>query len=115
MAAAALAAAWRQREIGGGGSKAAPRHGSGAGAARRHHQWRQRRRWGRMTKAAGIMVCGGEKNCFCVFSILMFGEEAVCPDGLFVPTVFREVHFYLNSLKLDTLDAKLKYHGGQTR
>jgi hypothetical protein len=39
-----------------------------------------------------------KKNCFCVFSILMFGEEAVCPDGLFVPAVFEEVHFYLNSL-----------------
>jgi hypothetical protein len=38
-----------------------------------------------------------KKNCFCVFSILMFGEEAVCPDGLFVPVVFREVRFYLNS------------------
>ncbi len=51
--------------------------------------------------------CGGDlvfygvvvnKNCFCVFSILMFGEEAVCPDGLFVPAVFRESDFYLNSL-----------------
>jgi hypothetical protein len=28
----------------------------------------------------------------------MFGEEAVCPDGLFVPAVFRESDFYLNSL-----------------
>ncbi len=52
-----------------------------------------------MTKAAAVMVCGGEKNCFCVFSILMFGKEAVCPDGLFVPAVFKEVHFYLNSLR----------------
>ncbi len=25
----------------------------------------------------------------CVFSILMFGEEAVCPDGRIVPAVFR--------------------------
>ncbi len=41
-----------------------------------------------------------KKNCFCVFSILMFGKEAVYPDGLFVPAVFREVPFYLNSLKL---------------
>jgi hypothetical protein len=98
MAAAASAAAWHQREIGGGGSKAAPRHGGGAGAARRHHQWWQQWRWGRMTKAVAVMVCGGEKNCFCVFSILMFGEEAVCPDGLFVPAVFREFDFYLNSL-----------------
>ncbi len=44
------------------------------------------------------MVCVVKKNCFCVFSILMFGEEAVCPDGLFVTAIFREVHFYLNSL-----------------
>jgi hypothetical protein len=43
----------------------------------------------------GVVV---KKNCFCVFSILMFGEEAVCPDGLFVPAVFWEVCFYLNSL-----------------
>jgi hypothetical protein len=28
----------------------------------------------------------------------MFGEEAVCPDGLFVPAVFQESDFYLNSL-----------------
>ncbi len=91
-----MAAAWRQREIGGGGSKTAPRHGGGAA---RHHQWRQRRRWGRMTKAAAVMVCSGEKNCFCVFSILIVGKEVVCPDGLFVPAVFRESDFYLNSLK----------------
>jgi hypothetical protein len=52
-----------------------------------------------MTKAAAVMVCGGEKNCFCVFSILIVGKEAVCPDGLFVPAVFRESDFYLNSLK----------------
>jgi hypothetical protein len=32
---------------------------------------------------------------FCIFSILMLGKEAVCLDGLFVPAVFREVHFYL--------------------
>jgi hypothetical protein len=30
----------------------------------------------------------------------MFGKEAVCPDGLFVPAVFRESDFYLNSLIL---------------
>ena len=35
---------------------------------------------------------------FCVFSISIVGEEAVCPDGLFVPPVFRESDFYLNSL-----------------
>ncbi len=29
----------------------------------------------------------------------MFGKEAVCPDGLFVPAVFQESDFYLNSLK----------------
>ena len=28
----------------------------------------------------------------------MFGEKAVCPDGLFVPAVFQESDFYLNSL-----------------
>jgi hypothetical protein len=28
----------------------------------------------------------------------MFGEKAACPDGLFVPAVFRETDFYLNSL-----------------
>jgi hypothetical protein len=95
-AAVALAAAWRQREIGGGGSKAAPRHGGGAAAARQHHQWRQRQRWGRMTKAAAVMLCGGEFFFFCVFSILMFGEKAVCLDDLFVPAVFRESKFYLN-------------------
>ncbi len=67
MAAAALAAAWRQREIGGGGSKAAPRHGGGAAAAQQHHQWRQWRQWGRMTKAAAVMVCGGEKKFFLRF------------------------------------------------
>jgi hypothetical protein len=52
-----------------------------------------------MTMAAAVMVCGGEKNCFSVFSILIVGEEAVCPDALFVPTVFQESDFYLNSLK----------------
>jgi hypothetical protein len=45
-----------------------------------------------------LLGCRGEKNCFCVFSILMFGKKAVCPDGLFVPTVFQESDFYLNSL-----------------
>jgi hypothetical protein len=67
MAPVALAPAWRQREIGGGGSKAAPRHGGGAAAARRRHQWRQRWRWGRMTKAAAVMMCGGEKKLFLLF------------------------------------------------
>ncbi len=41
-----------------------------------------------------------KKIVFCVFSILIVGKEAVCPDGLFVPAVFREVYFYLNSLIL---------------
>jgi hypothetical protein len=81
MTAAALAAAWHQREIGSSGSKAAPRHGGGAAAARRHHQWRQRWRWGRTTKAAAVMVCGGEKNYFCVFSILMFGKDTTSRRG----------------------------------
>ncbi len=59
---------------------------------------------GRMTKAAAVMVCVVvKKKSFCVISILMFGEEAVCPDGLFVPAIFREVRFYLNSLIWDTL------------
>ncbi len=35
-----------------------------------------------------------------VFSILMFGREAICLDGLFVPAVFQESGFYLNSLIL---------------
>ena len=53
-----------------------------------------------MTKAAAVMVCGGEKKLFLRFlKILIFGEEAICPDGLFVPAVFREVRFYLNSLR----------------
>jgi hypothetical protein len=40
-----------------------------------------------------------KKNGLCIFSILMFGKEAVCPDCLFVPVVFGEPGFYLNSLK----------------
>ncbi len=103
MAVAASAVAWRQREIVKSGSKAAPRHGGGAAAARRNYQWRQRRRWGRMTKAAAVMVCGGEKKLFCIFSILIVGEEAICPDGLFDPAVFRESDFYLNSLIFEVL------------
>ncbi len=54
---------------------------------------------GGMTKAAAGMVCGGEKKLFLRFlKILIFGEEAICPDGLFVPAVFRESNFNLNSL-----------------
>jgi hypothetical protein len=45
----------------------------------------------------GVVV---KKNCFCVFSILMLGKEAVCPDGLFVPAIFQESDFYFNSLKM---------------
>ncbi len=41
----------------------------------------------------GVMV---KRISLCVFSILMFGKEAICPDGLFVPTIFRESG--LNSL-----------------
>ncbi len=48
-----------------------------------------------MTKAAAVMVCGGEKKLFLRF---LNCEEAVCPEGLFVPAVFRESDFYLNSL-----------------
>jgi hypothetical protein len=43
----------------------------------------------------GVVV---KKIGLCVFSILMFGKEAVCPDGLFVPAVFQELGFYFNSL-----------------
>ncbi len=50
-------------------------------------------------KVGGGQCVVVKKNCFCVFSILIVGEEAVCPDGLFVPAVFRESDFYLNSLK----------------
>jgi hypothetical protein len=46
-----------------------------------------------------LLGCRGEKNCFWVFSILMLGKKAICPDGLFVPAVFQESNFYLNSLK----------------
>ncbi len=55
-----------------------------------------------MTKAAAAYFCvwcGGEKNVFCIFSILMFGKEVVCLDCLFVPTIFQELGFYLNSVK----------------
>ncbi len=41
-----------------------------------------------------------KKIGLCIFSILIFGKEVVCPDGLFVPAVFRESGFYLNSLNL---------------
>ncbi len=43
----------------------------------------------------GVVV---KKNCFCIFSILIVGKDAVCPGGLFVPAIFRESDFYLNSL-----------------
>jgi hypothetical protein len=46
----------------------------------------------------GVVV---KKNSWSVFSILMFSREAVCPDGLFVPAIFRESGFYLNSLNLE--------------
>ncbi len=52
-----------------------------------------------MTKAAAVMVCGDEKNGLCIFSILMFGKEAVCLDDLLVHALFQESGFYLNSLK----------------
>ncbi len=95
---AALAAAWRQSGISGSSSEAAPRHGSGAVAARLCHQWRWQWLWGRMTKAAVVMVWWSKKKCLSIFSILMFGREAVCPDGLFVLAIFQESGFYLNSL-----------------
>ncbi len=43
-----------------------------------------------MTKAAVVMVCGGEEKLFLRFLNFLVGEEAVCPDGLFVPAIFRE-------------------------
>jgi hypothetical protein len=43
----------------------------------------------------GVVV---KKIGLCIFSILMFGKEAVCPDGHFVPAVFQESGFYCNSL-----------------
>ncbi len=43
----------------------------------------------------GVVV---KKIGLCIFSILMFGKEAVCPDSLFVPAVFQELGFYFNSL-----------------
>jgi hypothetical protein len=45
-----------------------------------------------------FLGCRGEKKMFLRFLNLMFGEKALCPDGLFVPAVFRESDFYLNSL-----------------
>ncbi len=54
--------------------------------------------------------CRGEKKCFCIFSILMFGEKAVCPDGFFVPAVFRESDFHLNSLTC--LNTRFAWAGG---
>ncbi len=33
----------------------------------------------------GVVV---KKNGLCIFSNLMFGQEAIYPDGLFVPFVF---------------------------
>ncbi len=44
----------------------------------------------------GVVV---KKNGLCVFSILMFGNEAICLEGLFIPAVFQESGFYFNSLK----------------
>jgi hypothetical protein len=55
---------------------------------------------GKDVKGSGNLILYGvvvKKISLCVFSILMFGEEAVCPDGLFVPAVFQESGFYLNS------------------
>ncbi len=54
-----------------------------------------------------------KKNCFCVFSILIVGKEAVCPDGLFVPAVFRESDFYLNSLNYSKKRSNKAMHNDQ--
>ncbi len=43
----------------------------------------------------GVVV---KKNSLSIFSCLMFGREAICPDGLFVSALFQESDFYLNSL-----------------
>jgi hypothetical protein len=59
-------------------------HGIVATVVRCHQRWRPWQ-WRRLT------------NLF--FLILMFGKEAVCPDGLFVPALFRESGVYFNSLK----------------
>ncbi len=48
---------------------------------------------------SGLFVwCRDEKIGLCIFSISMFGKEAVCLDGHFVPAIFQELGFYLNSL-----------------
>jgi hypothetical protein len=44
-----------------------------------------------------------KKTSLCIFSILMFGKEAVCQDGLFVPAIFQESGFYLNSVKCNRI------------
>ncbi len=57
----------------------------------------------------GVVV---KKNCWSIFSILMFGREALCPDGLFVPAVFQELGFYVlffeQSYTLSPLDSKIE-------
>ena len=42
--------------------------------------------------------CVVKKIGSCVFSILMFAKEAVCPDGRIIPAVFRVSNFYFYSL-----------------
>ncbi len=53
---------------------------------------------GKANKGGGVHGVVMKKNSWSVFSILMFSREAVCLDGLFVPVVFQESGFYLNSL-----------------
>jgi hypothetical protein len=56
---------------------------------------------GKDDKGGGSLFLYGlvvKKMCLCIFSILMFGKEAVCLDGLFVPAIFQESSFYLNSV-----------------
>jgi hypothetical protein len=53
---------------------------------------------GKNDKGGGGHGAVVNKNSLSIFSFLMFGREAVCPDGLFVPVVFRESGFYLTSL-----------------
>ena len=70
----------------------AGKRGNGHLQRRLGRQWRW---WETITKAA----TGWWKNGS-VYKILIFGKEAICPDGLFVPAIFRESDFYCNSLIL---------------
>jgi hypothetical protein len=122
--ATAVAAAARQhgKQLcgGGGGGDGSGNFGGSLASAWDWQRWQQgcakARQWRGGSAAASSVVGaavvgvddkgGGSHGVwwwiffFCVFSILIVGEEAVCPDDLFVPAVFRELDFYLNSLNL---------------